>query len=270
MDCILVGPGRAGLAISLRLQSAGHRIVGVLARDDAARDAAATRLGAAPLSWAEPLPAADLLLLAVRDDAIGEVAAALAPNAGAVEAVVHLSGLTTTDALDAFDGPMIGSFHPLQTLPTPEVGAERLAGAWVAITAREDFLADRLFEVATSLGMHGFELEDDAKAAYHAAAAAAANFPLAALAMSRRLLEEVGVPFEAAEPLVRAIVDNAFSMGPEAALTGPVARGDVATVAAQIAAVRAVAPDLVADFVAMARATAAVAGTADLMGEVLS
>lgn len=269
MDCILVGPGRAGLAISLRLQSAGHRIVGVLARDDGARDAAAARLGAAPLSWTDPLPAADLMLLAVRDDAIAGVAAALAPVAGAVDAVVHLSGVTPIGALEVFDA-MIGSFHPLQTLPTPEVGAARLAGAWVAITAREDFLADRLFEVATSLGMHGFELEDDAKAAYHAAAAAAANFPLAALAMSRRLLDEVGVPFEAVEPLVRAIVDNAFSMGPEAALTGPVARGDVGTVAAQIAAVRAVAPDLVADFVAMARATATAAGTADVMDEVLS
>ncbi|NIR35990.1 MAG: DUF2520 domain-containing protein, partial [Actinobacteria bacterium] len=110
--------------------------------------------------------------------------------------------------------------------------------------AREDYLADRLFELATSIGMHGFELDDSDKALYHAAAAAAANFPLAALAMSRNLFEAAGVPFDAAGPLVEAIVANAFEMGPADALTGPIARGDVGTVAAQLAAIRDAAPDL--------------------------
>jgi predicted short-subunit dehydrogenase-like oxidoreductase (DUF2520 family) len=215
------------------------------------------------------LPEADLMILAVRDDAIAEVAAELAPYADAVESVVHLSGLTPVDALDAFERQMLGSFHPLQTLPTPEAGAARLTGAWVAISAREDYLADRLFELATSVGMHGFELDDAEKALYHAAAASAANFPLAALSMSRRLFEAAGVPFDAAGPLVQAIVTNAFEMGPEAALTGPIARADVGTVAAQLAAVREHAPELAADFAALARVTAAVAGTSEEIDEVL-
>jgi predicted short-subunit dehydrogenase-like oxidoreductase (DUF2520 family) len=81
--------------------------------------------------------------------------------------------------------------------------------------------------------------------------------------MSRSLFEAAGVPFGAAGPLVEAIVANAFEMGPADALTGPIARGDVGTVAAQLAAIREAAPDLAADFVALVRVTAAVAGTSD-------
>jgi predicted short-subunit dehydrogenase-like oxidoreductase (DUF2520 family) len=265
MDFILVGPGRAGLALSIRLNESGHRPVGVLARDPAAARQAAHRFEVEVLGWGKELPPADLLVLAVRDDAISEVASLLAPHVGVVESVVHLSGLTPVAALESFSGQMIGSFHPLQTLPTPEVGAARLVGSWVAITTREDYLADRLFEMATSAGMHGFELDDDAKAVYHAAAAAAANFPLAALAMSKRLFDSANVPFEAAAPLVQAVVENAFAMGPVQALTGPIARGDVGTVRAQLAAVRDAAPDLVDDFVAYVRATARVAGTGEEM-----
>ena len=64
---------------------------------------------------------------------------------------------------------MLGSFHPLQTLPDPEIGATRLGGAWVAITADSDLFADRLFALAASIGMHPFELDDAAKPLYHAA-----------------------------------------------------------------------------------------------------
>ena len=78
-----------------------------------------------------------------------------------------------------------------------------------------------------------------------------------------------GVPFEAAGPLVRAVVDNAFTLGPDDALTGPVARGDVGTVAAQLAAVERADASLAPHFAAMARATAAAAGTGALFEEVL-
>jgi len=216
------------------------------------------------------LPEADLLVIAVRDDAIPEVAAHLAPLAGDVHAAVHLSGLTSVETLGPLMGTCaVGSFHPLQTLPDPQSGAARLEGAWLAVTSDDDLLCDDLFRLARSIGAHPFELPDDAKALYHAAAAAAANYPLAALSMSHRLFEAAGVPFEAAGPLVRAVVDNAFALGPEAALTGPIARGDVSTVAGQRAAVEAAVPDLVEDFLAMGRAVARVSGTTDLFGDVL-
>ncbi|OFW63101.1 MAG: hypothetical protein A2135_07460 [Actinobacteria bacterium RBG_16_67_15] len=269
MDLSLVGPGRAGLALTLAARAAGHRIVAVLARDPEAAVAAAARLEAPVMAWDAALPKCELLLVAVRDDAIAAVARHFAAKVGAVGGAVHLSGLTPVTALDALPIP-IGSFHPLQTLPTPESGAARLSGAWIAVTTEDDLLADLLFAFASSLGAHPFELADDQKPLYHAAAAAAANFPLAALAMSERLFTAAGVDFAAAGPLVAAVVANAAEMGPEAALTGPVARGDVGTVRAQVAAVAAAAPDLLEHFVAMIRATAAVAGTSDAIEQALS
>jgi len=269
MDFILVGPGRAGMSLSLRLLDGRHTISGVLAREPAAAETAADRLGSRPLRWDEELPAADLLLMAVSDDAITEVAERLASCVSGIGGAVHLSGLTPVGAIQALRGPTLGSFHPLQTLPTPEAGTARLEGAWVAVTTNDRDFCDRLFRLATSIGMHPFRLDDAAKPLYHAAAAASANYPLAALSIAERLFEAAGVPFEVAGPLVSAAVSNAMSMGPVAALTGPIARGDVGTVRAQIAVIEQEEPDLVAPFKAFGRVTAAAAGTADVMESVL-
>jgi predicted short-subunit dehydrogenase-like oxidoreductase (DUF2520 family) len=270
MDLLLVGPGRAGTSLALAAIGAGHRVAGVLARDPDRGRRAAERLGGVPLDWVTPLPAADLLLMAVRDDAIGPVAERLSGRADLLGGAVHLSGLKPVGLLAPLGDIPIGSLHPLQTLPTPEAGAGRIAGAWMAVTTDNDLFADHLFAFATSLGAHPFELADEAKPLYHAAAAAAANFPLAALAMSRRLFEAAGVDFAAAGPLIEAVVANALSMGPEAALTGPVSRGDVGTVRAQLEAVRAAVPELAEDFAALAMATARVAGTAEQIGPALT
>ena len=258
------------MSVAIAAAAAGHRIAGVLARDPGAAADSAARFQAAVLDWDAPLPPADLLVISVRDDAIAEVAARLNGFVAHVAGVVHLSGLTSVKALSPIGDLPLGSFHPLQTLPTPEAGAARLAGAWIAVTTEDDLLADHLFALAASIGAHPFEVADDAKPLYHAGAAAAANFPLAALSMARRLFEAAGVPFEAAGPLVRAVIDNALAMGPEAALTGPVARGDVGTVTAQLAAVRAAAPGLAEDFAAMVMAVARVAGTVDDIGPALA
>jgi predicted short-subunit dehydrogenase-like oxidoreductase (DUF2520 family) len=268
MDLILLGPGRAGMAVSLAAVAAGHRVVGVGARDSAGAVEAAARLDSTPIQWGADLPKADILLVAVRDGAISEVAGIHAGKAARVGGAAHLSGLTPAAALAPLGIP-VASFHPLQTLPTAEAGATRLDGSWVGITSDDDYLADRLFALAASLGARPFELVESAKATYHAGAAAAANYPLAALSISRRLFEAAGVPFEAIGPLIRAVVDNALELGPDAALTGPIARGDVDTVRAQIEAVRSVDPDLAEAFQAMARATARLAGADPAMDELL-
>jgi predicted short-subunit dehydrogenase-like oxidoreductase (DUF2520 family) len=270
VEVILAGPGRAGLSLALALSASGHRLLGVLARRLEGLEAAAAVLpGMRWLDWHGPLPPADLLIVAVPDRAIAEVAERLAPQAAALRGAVHLSGLTPVSALAALaESCPIGSFHPLQTLPNPRDGAARLKGAWVAITCGDDRLFHRLVEMAQSIGCHPFALDDERKALYHAAAAAAANFPVAALAVSRRLFDAAGVGFGVAEPLVRAAVENALALGPEA-LTGPVARGDVGTVAAQVEAVRRGAPDLAEAFLALVRATARVAGTEALIEEAL-
>jgi predicted short-subunit dehydrogenase-like oxidoreductase (DUF2520 family) len=249
MDITLVGPGRAGMAIALAAVEAGHVVSGILGSSVAATESAAAAVGATPLVAGEPLGGGDLLVIAVRDAQIRETADTLVPGTAGFAAAIHLSGLAPVATLAAIGaaGSAIGAFHPLQTLPTPEVGAARLAGAWVAVTADEP-LRSELHSFAASLGARPFDLPDGAKALYHAAAAAAANFPLAALTMAHDLFETAGVPFEAARPLVEAVVANAFDLGPRTALTGPVARGDSATVAAQLRAVRAAEADWLGPF----------------------
>lgn len=268
MDLIVLGPGRAGTAVGLVAVASGHRIVGVAARDAAAARVASDRLDSRPLAWGDPLPTAELVVVAVRDAAIAEVAQAYTGLAEDVEGAVHLSGLVPPDALAPLGVP-VAAFHPLQTIPTADAGAERLPGAYVGITSDDDLLADRLFGLARSFGCHPFELPQEVRALYHAAAAASANYTIAALAMAYRLFGAAGVDVAVAEPLVRAVVDNALAMGPLDALTGPISRHDVATVRTQIEAVRAAVPELAAAFEAMATATGIVADAADTVREAL-
>jgi predicted short-subunit dehydrogenase-like oxidoreductase (DUF2520 family) len=262
MRIALVGPGRAGLAVAIAANGAGHEIVAIAARDVEQATVAARRFDAVPLAIGEPIPPVDLVIIAVRDDAIETVAGQIAPIArNAVAGAVHLSGAVSIGALSSFADQdiAVGSIHPLQTLPTPTLGARRLAGSWMAVTADEPLRAT-LHEFAATIACHSFDLEDGDRATYHAAAAAVANFPIAAFAIAQRLFESTGVPFESARPLVDAVVANAFEFGPLASLTGPIARGDAGTVAAQIDAVRGAAPDLASAFEAMVDATSAVAG----------
>lgn len=270
LHLLIIGPGRAGMALALAAVSAGHTVDAVVGRTSEHAAAAAADLGVAGLGIEERLPASDLAIIAVRDDAIEAVARLLAAHTPAFARAVHLSGLVAIGALDSLSrhGVAVGSFHPLQTLPTPETGARRLAGAAVAVTAGPG-LADLLHEFAASLGATSFDLADAAKPTYHAAAAAAANFPVVALAMARDLFAAAGVDFDAARPLVDAIVANSFELGPRAALTGPVARGDVATVASQIEAVRAETPEWEPAFRALVGELARLTGRRDLFEDLL-
>lgn len=269
MRIALVGPGSAGTALALAMQQAGHDIVAVVARHPERAGEAARGLGAVPLSPGDPIPAADVIIIAVRDGAIADVAETLAPFVADAGGVVHVSGATSVGALGpiADAGVPTGSFHPLQTLPSAEAGAQRLGGAWIAVTAPSP-LRETLYELAESIGGHPFDLNDEQKAAYHAAAAAAANFPIAALTVAHDLFAAAGVPFDAARPLVEAVVANAFEHGPASSLTGPVARGDTDTVAAQLAAVGEETPGWEAAYRSFVSATADVAGTAAQFEEI--
>lgn len=250
MELVIVGMGRAGGSIAIAARAAGHRLVGTLSRSP--------HRGPGPhLTWDDPLPACDLAVLAVSDSAIAEVAERLAPVWRPQTPAVHLSGFASASELSplAATGAAVGSFHPLQTLPDPERGAEALAGSFVAVTAGPDLTAT-LEELASSLEMRPFALSDEAKPLYHAAAAAAANYVVEALAVSSDLLVAAGVDWRVVEPLTRRVVENVFTIGPEAALTGPIARGDLGTVAGQQRAADGVSGSLGHQFRLLARATA--------------
>jgi predicted short-subunit dehydrogenase-like oxidoreductase (DUF2520 family) len=195
------------------------------------------------------------VLLCVPDAQIEAAAALIAPG----PLVGHCSGATTLAPLaphEAF------SLHPLMTV-TPE-GA-RFTGAGAAIagsTARATALAA---ELAAALGMRAVLIADDDRAAYHAAASIASNLLVTLEAAAERIAASAGVDRELLLPLVRSTVENWAALGPERALTGPIARGDEATVARQRAAVADRAPDLLPMFDALAEATRTLAeGTSTL------
>jgi predicted short-subunit dehydrogenase-like oxidoreductase (DUF2520 family) len=230
----LVGPGRAGTTIAAALVAAGYRCVAVAGRPGSrSAEPAARRLDAPVTTVSDAGRDADVVVLATPDAALGATAAQLVAGLRPGALVVHLAGTRGIDALapitDARDDVAVGALHPLQTL-TGDPGS--LEGAWAAVAG-----PPAVRHLARALGLHPFAVAPDQRAAYHAAAVVASNHVVALLGQVERLAARTGVPFEAFEPLVRRSVANAFAAGPAAALTGPVARGDVDTVASHLDAI---------------------------------
>jgi predicted short-subunit dehydrogenase-like oxidoreductase (DUF2520 family) len=228
----IVGRGRMGPALARALGAAGHAVLGPLGRG---ADGAG----------------ADVVLLCVPDGQIAAAARAVAPRDGL--AVGHCSGATGLDVLAPHDA--LG-LHPLMTV-TAEGGA--FAGAGCAVAGSTPHALETARALALALGMQPFEVADADRAAYHAAAAIASNFLTTIEAAAERLAATAGVPREALVPLVRTSVENWAALGGERALTGPIARGDVATVARHREAIAERAPDLIDLFDALADATRALA-----------
>ncbi|HWF55524.1 MAG TPA: Rossmann-like and DUF2520 domain-containing protein [Solirubrobacteraceae bacterium] len=229
----IIGRGRLGTALDRALSGVGYDLIGPLGRG---ADAAG----------------AEVVLLCVPDAEIAAAAAMIAPG----PLVGHCSGATGLGVLaphDAF------SLHPLMTV-TPEGARFTGAGAAIAGTSSRALATART--LAGALGMVAVEVADEDRAAYHAAASIASNFLITLEAAAERLAASAGVERELLIPLVRQAVENWASLGPQRALTGPVARGDEPTVAAQRAAVVARTPELLELFDALTDATRALAAGA--------
>jgi predicted short-subunit dehydrogenase-like oxidoreductase (DUF2520 family) len=193
---------------------------------------------------------AEIVLLCVPDAEIANAAAHVAPG----RLVGHCSGATTLAPLaphEAF------SLHPLMTVTGD--GAT-FAGATCAVAGSTDRALSAAHELADRLGMHAVEIDDADRAAYHAAASIASNFLVTLEAAAEEVLATAGAQRDLLVPLVRVTVENWAALGPERALTGPIARGDEATVARQRAAVEDRAPHLLALFDALTEATRELAG----------
>jgi len=202
----VVGPGRAGRSFMDALSCSGWDVVGTITRGADLIDAA---IGV------------DLVLICTPDAVIGQVAEAMQPG----DAVVaHVAGSLGLDVLAPH--PRRAAVHPLMSLPDPAIGAERLRDrGWFAVAG--DPIAEQL---VAALGGRSFELADGDRAVYHAAACVAANHVVALLGQVERLAEDIGVPPEAYVDLARGALDNVAMLGAAAALTGPAARGDEATI----------------------------------------
>jgi len=227
----LIGPGRAGTTIALGLYELGWDVVAVAGRapDAASTTSAAAVLGSHPTLVTDVGRGAALVIVATPDRAIEQVLLTAEPSIEPGALVVHLAGSRGLDAfaplLERRTGVRVGALHPLQSFPSTTVGLERLNGAWAAV-AGDPTVSD----IARDLGLRPFDLADADRGRYHAAAVVASNHLVALLGQVERLAATCAVPFEAFAPLVLGSVQNVFALGPADALTGPVARGDLATV----------------------------------------
>jgi predicted short-subunit dehydrogenase-like oxidoreductase (DUF2520 family) len=217
------------------------RVIGAGGRVGSAVSARLAERGVA-LDASEP----ELVLLCVPDRAIAEVA-------GEVDVgpwIAHVSGATPLEAL----APHTRRFgmHPLQSFSRAR-GPEQLDGAWAAVTAESDEAHATGSDLATTLGLRPFTLDDSGRAAYHAGAAMASNYLVTLRRAAGSLLETAGAPPEALGPLMRGVVDGGFE------LTGPIARGDWETVARHLDVIRAERPELEELYLVLAGATAAIA-----------
>jgi predicted short-subunit dehydrogenase-like oxidoreductase (DUF2520 family) len=224
----VIGAGRLGTALTAALRQAGYPVEGPARRGEVPRDC-------------------DALVLCVPDAEIGAAARAVA---GAAPLVGHTSGATPLSAMDPAGAGLFG-LHPLQSFAGEET-PEAFAGAGCAIAGTSPKAIGLARRIAEDLGMTPFEIDDEGRAAYHAAASVASNFLVTLEADAERIAGGAGLaPTEARAllaPLVLRTVRNWAELGPEQALTGPVARGDDATVEAQRSAVAETAPELLALF----------------------
>jgi len=258
----VIGAGRVGAVLAAALRAAGHDVVAAAGESDASRGRINDLLpGVAVLKPSEVARRSDLLLLTVPDDMLPNVVSVLSAS-GAVHAgqvVVHTSGRHGLAVLDeaAAVGARPVALHPAMTFTGTGVDLPRLAGCVFGVTAgeAEKQLASQL---VADLGGTPMWVPEERRALYHAGLAHGANHLVTLVSEAMELLSAAGAddPAGTLRPLLTAALDNALQSG-DAALTGPIVRGDVNTVTHHLADIAANAPDTLPSYVAMARSTLA-------------
>jgi predicted short-subunit dehydrogenase-like oxidoreductase (DUF2520 family) len=261
LDVGVVGAGRVGTALAVALRRAGHTIAAASAVSEASRSRVERYLPGTPVRQpGDVVAAADLVLLTVPDDALGGLvrglAATGAPLAGRM--LAHASGRHGLAVLQpATDlGALPLALHPVMTFTGRPDDADRLAGICFGVTA-PDVLRPAAEVLVMEMGGEPVFIAEADRGLYHAALAGAANHLVTQVVQATDLLRRAGVaqPARMLSPLLSAALDNALRLG-DAALTGPVARGDAETVAGHLDALRASAPEALPAYLALARLTA--------------
>ncbi|MEU4112931.1 DUF2520 domain-containing protein [Kitasatospora sp. NPDC028055] len=257
----VVGTGRVGPALGAALQLAGHTVVAASGVSSASRRRAESLLpGVRIVTPPQVMAAADLVLLTVPDDALADLVAGLAAT-GAVrpgQLLVHTSGAHGVGILEPATraGALPLALHPAMTFTGTSVDLARLAGCPFGVTAPEELrpVAEAL---VVEMGGEPEWVPEEVRPLYHTALAHGANHLVTLVAQAMDLLRTAGVaePGRMLGPLLGAALDNSLRSG-DAALTGPVARGDAGTVRRHLAQLSTVSPDIPAAYRAMARATA--------------
>lgn len=244
----IIGAGKVGRSLARLWRQHGTFTIGdILNRDPASAMQAAAFIGAGhAVSVLEDMHPADVWMIAAGDDGIRSCCERLAASGkllpGAV--VFHCSGALPSGELESAKskGAAVASIHPVRSFADPEQVVRSFAGTWCGTEG--DAAALQLLEPAfEALGARLVAIDPAAKTVYHSAAVFACNYLVTLLDVAVKAYGAAGVPPETAlqmmEPLVRGTVENVFRSGPAAALTGPIARGDLATARKQSEAVTA-------------------------------
>lgn len=258
----VVGAGRVGAVLAARLATAGHHVVAAAGESDASHARIAALLPGVPNEKPTSVArACDVLLLTVPDDMLPNVVSTLAA-AGALhegQYVVHTSGRHGLAVLEpaVAVGARTVALHPAMTFTGTDLDLDRLDGCVFGLTAGP---AERAFaeSLVADLGGRPMWVPEEMRTLYHAGLAHGANHLVTLVTEAMEMLSAAGAsdPAGTLRPLLTAALDNALEQG-DAALTGPIVRGDVNTVRAHLEDIEANAPHTLASYVAMARATLA-------------
>jgi predicted short-subunit dehydrogenase-like oxidoreductase (DUF2520 family) len=257
----VVGAGRVGAVLGAALARAGHRVTGVYAVSDASRGRAADLLPGVPLAdVATVVAGAELVLLAVPDDALPHLVSGLSATGAwqAGQMVVHTSGRHGVAVLEPARAHHVLplALHPAMTFTGTAMDLDRLGDCAFGVTT-DEALRPVAEALVMEMGGSPVWVAEEDRVAYHCALAHGANHLVTLTAQAMELLSLAGVaePRRVVGPLMRAALDNALRLG-DAALTGPVARGDVGTVEDHLRELDRLSPEIRRTYVALARATA--------------
>jgi predicted short-subunit dehydrogenase-like oxidoreductase (DUF2520 family) len=259
-----IGAGTVGTALAVRLAGRGYPVVAVSSRSRAsARRLAQTIKGCQVFDNNQAVAdSAELIFITTPDDAIARVAAEVRWHPG--RSVVHCSGADSVDILEPARkaGARVGAFHPLQTFASPQQALENIAGSTFALEAGEPLLGT-LKDMAAALDGQWVELKARDKVLYHAAAVFACNYMVTLTKLATDLWQTFDVPppqaTKALVPLLRGTLHNIETIGIPDCLTGPIARGDIGTIAKHLDALKSTAPQLLSTYRELGRQTIPIA-----------
>jgi predicted short-subunit dehydrogenase-like oxidoreductase (DUF2520 family) len=259
----IVGAGHVGRALGRLFAARGvFALQDVLTRSGGSAQAAVAFIGAGrAVDAIASLRPASVWMLAVSDDRIADVARQLAASADVDGAVMfHCSGAKASAELEPLRaaGALVASVHPVRSFADPQQVADAFDGTFCGVEGDQDALA-LLNPAFAAIGARVVAIDARAKTVYHAASVFASNYLTTVLDAALRAYQAAGIPEdvarELARPLATETLANVFRLGPETALSGPIARGDAATVARQQAAVDTWDPATGALYAALAAAT---------------
>ena len=248
-----IGAGTVGNALAIRLREKGYPVVATSSRSHSSAEKLAERVaGCTAVGKSQDVAdAAELVFITTPDNAIAQVAGEVNWHPG--QGVVHCCGAESTAILEAVrnSGAHTGAFHPLQSFASLEKALENIPGSTIAIEADAE-LMETLKGIARDLEGHWIELKAEHRAVYHASAVIACNYLVTLEKLATDIWHSFGIPrrqaIQALLPLVKGTIRNIENVGIPDCLTGPIARGDVATVKKHLEELALSSPELISTY----------------------